>query len=81
MKLNEKKTKNIIFNFTKKFQFHTSLSVNEKEIEVVNETKLLGTFITNDLKWNKNTSELVKKQTRECYSYVGQQPLHQIAKI
>ena len=64
MKLNEKKTKNIIFNFSKKFQFHTSLSVNEKEIEVVNETKLLGTFITNDLKWNKNTSELVKKANK-----------------
>ena len=68
MKLNEKKTKNIIFNFSKKFQFHTSLSVNKKEIEVVNETKLLGTYLTNDLKWNKNMSEMVKKQTRECYS-------------
>ena len=64
MKLNEKKTKNIIFNFSKKFQFNTSLSVNNKEIEVVNETKLLGTFITNDLKWNKNTSELIKKANK-----------------
>ena len=25
------------------------------------EAKLLGTYITNDLKWNKNTSEIVKK--------------------
>ena len=64
MKLNEKKTKNMIFNFSKKFQFNTSLSVNDKEIEVVNETKLLGTFITNDLKWNKNTSELIKNANK-----------------
>ena len=27
----------------------------------MNEAKLLGTYITNDLKWNKNTSEIVKK--------------------
>jgi hypothetical protein len=61
MRLNEKKTKNMIFNFTKKYQFTTSLSVNDKAIEMVKETKLLGTFITDDLKWNKNTSEIVKK--------------------
>ena len=61
MKLNEKKTKNMIFNFTKKYQFTVDLSVNGKKIEVVDETKLLGTYITNDLKWNKNTSEIVKK--------------------
>lgn len=64
MKLNEKKTKNIIFNYTKKYQFTTDLSVNDKNIEVVKETKLLGTYITDDLKWNKNTSEIVKKANK-----------------
>ena len=64
MKLNEKKTKNMIFNFTKKFQFTTNLSVNEKPVEIVKETKLLGTFLTDDLKWNKNTAEIVKKGWR-----------------
>ena len=61
MRLNEKKTKNMIFNFTKKFQFTTKLSVNSEPLEIVEETKLLGTYITNDLKWTKNTSEIVKK--------------------
>ena len=61
MKINEKKTKNIIFNFTKKFQFTTDLIVNDKAVEIFKETKLLGTFITDDLKWDKNTSKLVKK--------------------
>ena len=60
MKINEKKTKNMIFNFTKKFQFTTKLAVNNQPIEIVKETKLLGTFLTDDLKWDKNTSEIVK---------------------
>jgi hypothetical protein len=61
MKLNVKKTKNMIFNFTEKNQFTTSLSVDDQSVEVVKETKLLGTHITQDLKWNKNTAEIVKK--------------------
>ena len=61
MRLNVKKTKNIIFNFSKKYQFSTKLSVKNANIEIVKETKLLGTYITDDLKWNKNTSEIVKK--------------------
>ena len=40
MKLNVKKTKNMIFNFTKKNQFTTSLSVDDQSVEVVRETKL-----------------------------------------
>ena len=36
-------------------------SVDDKKIELVDETKLLGTHITKDLKWNKNTKELIKK--------------------
>ena len=49
MKLNEKKTKSMIFNFTKKYQFTTQLKVNEKPVEIVKETKLPGTFLTDDL--------------------------------
>ena len=61
MKLNVNKTKNIIFNFSKKYQFTTSLSVNNEQLEVLRETKLLGTYLTDDLRWNKNTKELVIK--------------------
>jgi hypothetical protein len=60
MKLNTKKTKSIIFNFTKKYQFSTKLSVDDQKLDIVREAKLLGTHITDDLKWNKNTSEIVK---------------------
>ena len=61
MKLNIKKTKNMIFNFSKKFKFSTQLSVKNENIELIKEAKLLGTFITDDLRWNKNTAEIVKK--------------------
>ena len=61
MVLNSKKTFLFIANFTNNHQFTTRLSVNNKPIEVVDNTKLLGTFITNDLKWDLNTNEIVKK--------------------
>ena len=50
MKLNEKKTKSIIFNFSRKHQFITKLSVNNQNIEVVKKAKLLGTILTDHLK-------------------------------
>ena len=50
----------MIFNFTKKFQFSANIELENNIIETESETKLLGTYITNDLKWNKNTSEIVK---------------------
>ena len=61
MKINEKKSKNVIFNFTKKYQFSTRLSIQNEVLEIVPEAKLLGTIISNDLKWSKNTENIVKK--------------------
>ena len=75
MKLNIKKTKNMIFNFSKKFQFATNMSIENEEIETVTVTKLLGTYITNDLSWDKNTSEIVKS------AYQRMQILHRAAKF
>ena len=51
----------MIFNFTRNHQFTTRLSLNNQNIEVIEETKLLGTTVTNDLKWDVNTANLVKK--------------------
>ena len=63
MMINEKKTKTLIFNFTEKYQFTTWLPINDEQIEVIDNTKLLGTIVTNDLKWDSNCSSLVKKAT------------------
>ena len=63
MKLNIKKTKTMLFNFSKKYQFTTKLNLKNENIEMVQETKLLGTIITDQLSWDRNTEELSKK----CY--------------
>ena len=67
MKLNKKKTTNMIINFTNNYQFNTRLDIDGEKIDTVEKTKLLGTIISNDLKWDENTTELIKKaNARMC---------------
>ena len=61
MELNVEKSKNMIFNFTYNYQFSTNIKHNGNDLETIDETKLLGTIITSDLKWHKNTEYLDKK--------------------
>ena len=49
MQINVNKTKTLIFNFTEKYQFGTSLSVDGQPIDMIDSTQLLGTTITSDL--------------------------------
>ena len=65
MMVNEKKTKTMIFNYTNNYQFTTRLSINDKPIEVINSTRLLGTIITDDLKWDANCAIRSKKHMVE----------------
>lgn len=64
MKINVKKTKNLVVNFSKKHQFSTEIKLKGEVVETVNQTKLLGTIITNDLSWNKNTEFIVKETNK-----------------
>ena len=75
MKLNVKKTKNMCFNFSRDKQFSTNIRLHNEPIETVNETKLLGTIITSDLKWNKNTEHIVKETNKRM------QLLHKASKF
>ena len=61
MIINEKKTKTMIINFTENFKFTTRLKLKDENVEVVTSTKLLGTMVQDDLKWDLNTSTIVKK--------------------
>ena len=61
MELNLDKTKKIIFNFTKDKKFTINMTSEGKEIEVVNQTKLLGTVISLDLKWDSNVHSIIIK--------------------
>ena len=64
MILNQKKTKVMIFNFTDKYQFTAKLDLNGENLEVVKKAKLLGVIISDDLKWDLNTSYIVKKANK-----------------
>ena len=75
MTLNEEKTKSMVFNIRKNKQFSTRLTLNNKHIETVTEFKLLGTYITSDLKGNKNTKYLVKR------AYARMELLRQMTKF
>ena len=61
------KTKCMIFNYTNKYQFTTRLTINEKPIEVINSTGLLGTIIQDNFSWEINTAELVKKTKKRTH--------------
>ena len=61
MKLNPDKSKVMLFNFTKKYQFAVRLFMDEKLLEIVNQSTVLGLVITADLTWKKNTEMLVRK--------------------
>ena len=61
MMVNEKKCKTMIFNYTDNYQFTTRLNINDQMLEVLDSTKLLGTILSNDLNWDLNTLNIVKK--------------------
>ena len=61
MILSENKTKSMILNFTKNFQFITLLQLKQKNVEIVDKIKILGTIVNNQLSWNENCSNLIKK--------------------
>jgi len=50
----------MVFNFSAN-QFVTKMEVNNEKIETVKETILLGTVITDNLSWDRNCEELIKK--------------------
>ena len=61
MKLNEKKSKVMVFNYTRNYQFSTRVHLNHTLLETVQETTLLGTKVTSDLKWHSNSKMLTQK--------------------
>ena len=61
MMINENKTKTMIFNYTNNYHFTSGLKINDKNIDVIDSTRLLGTIIQKDLRWDLNTAQVVKK--------------------
>ena len=65
MKLNKPKSKVMIFHFANNYKFTTRLSLDNEHLEVIKKIKLLGTIITDNLKWDDNTKELEKEPIQE----------------
>ena len=61
MKIHTDKSKIMVFNSSRNWDFTPQVSLGNKSLEVVDEIKLLGIVITSDLKWHKNTSYLCDK--------------------
>merc|ERR1711942_649681 len=51
----------MVFNFAKNLKFNTRLSIDDVKLDQINETKLLGLRIRDDLSWKSNTNELTKR--------------------
>ena len=62
MRINESKSKIMIFNKSRKYDFQPEFSFNDGEtLEVVEETRLLGIVLTPDLRWFGNTRSIYTK--------------------
>ena len=70
--LDSKKSNYMIFNFADSHRFATGMYLEDNILENVGETKLLGTIVSSDLKWTKNTEMLIKK------AYQRMQMLHKL---
>ena len=67
MKLNMKKTKFMLFNHSKKYDFHPKCSLEGNDIELVEEMKILGIIVTSNLKFNKNTDFMIKRAYKRMW--------------
>ena len=61
MLLNCDKSKYMIFNFSKEYQFNTRLYIDNFPLQQVNSTRLLGVILSDNLSWHQNTADLVKR--------------------
>ena len=59
-----KTKKNMILNFTDRFQVHTRLQLKSQSIEVVTQMKILGATFTDRLFWNENSDSIIKQDRR-----------------
>ena len=61
MKLSEQKSKLMIINFTKKYQFSTRVHLNNTLLDIIDHTLLLGTVVSSDMTWHRNTKYIIQR--------------------
>ena len=61
MSLNEKKSKMMIFNFSRNYQFSTRVYLNNSLLDIIDQTRLLGTVVSTDMTWHSNTQYIIQR--------------------
>jgi len=61
MKINKQKSKVMLFNTAITRDFSPEIHIQNETLEVVEEMKLLGVKVTNDLKWHNNTAYITQR--------------------
>ena len=67
MKINFKKTKMMIFNPCTSIDFLPQFTLDDHELAVVEEMRVLGITITSDMKWATNTHNMVTKANKKLW--------------
>ena len=68
MRINYSKTKFMVFNPTLNHDFIPEFNQGSLQIETMEEMKLLGLIVSNDLTWKRNTEYLTKKAYQKLWS-------------
>ena len=67
MKLNISKTKFMLFNPIENYDFIPDIEVDGLTVEIMEEMKLFGLVVRNDLSWKSNTENMVKKAYKRLW--------------
>ena len=67
MKLNYKKTKLMLFNPCTSKDFVPSACLDGRDIEMVEETRLLGLVLRSDLSWSSNTESIIARSNKKLW--------------
>lgn len=67
MKLNPNKTKLMLFNPAKAYDFMPAFPIGSGEIQLIEKTKLLGLVISSDMSWSSNTEDLVTRGNKKLW--------------
>ena len=67
MRINEKKSKVMLFNPCTTKDFIPNLKIGSTDLELVEEMRLLGIILQSDMKWQSNTAHLVKKANKKLW--------------
>ena len=68
MKINKTKTKTMVFNPCRAWDFIPEMTVDNKEIVMVEEMQLLGVVVRSDMTWSSNTEHILKKAYKRLWA-------------